>query len=244
MGSLREISVARMISISEAWLDPKRDRPKFEALSSGKGLLDVIQSAHEGLLATQKQNDPISREMATISDKQSRLDRRHDRKIRAVFHLLNGLAEASDDPNEIADLLAARDELLPKGLSATNESYLEEAGNVELAAKRLSAASRGLLKKIPLPRGITLWTLVEQWFAAGRELGTLEHQKDRLEATPGSLAGNALHARNTWIRVVQHVESTLELERVSETIVGAILYQVREAEAYAERNLSGEFQVK
>ena len=127
MGSLREISVARMISISEAWLDPKRDRPKFEALPSGNGLLEMIQSAHQGLLATQKESDPVSREVTMISEQQARLDKRHDRRIRAVFHLLNGFSEASDDPNEIADLLAARDELLPKGLSATTIAEAKSA---------------------------------------------------------------------------------------------------------------------
>jgi len=241
MGSLKEISAARMLSISEAWLDPARDRPKFEGLSSGKGLLDLIKSAHDGILATHKGDDPASREVSAISDKQSRLDKRHDRKIRAVYYILNGLAEASDDPNEVMDLIAARDELLPKGLSATKDSYLDEAGYVEIAAKRVSASSKALLKKIPLTRGVTLWTLVEQWFAAARELGTLEHQKDRLQANqPGGSAAAALQARNTWIRVVRHLESTLELEGASASITSAILQQVRIAEQETEKRTTDE----
>lgn len=234
MGSLKEISAARMLSISEAWLDPARDRAKFQELVSGKALLDLIQSAHDGILATHRRDDPVSREVAAISEKQSRLDKRHDRKIRAIFYLLNGLAEASDDPNEAAAFLAARDELLPKGLSATKESYLDEAGNVELASKRVSASTQGLLKKITLRRS-TLWALVEEWFAAGRELGVLEHQKDRLEAKPGGTAGEALRARNTWIRIVRHIESTLELEGASDDLASAILHQVRVAEQESER---------
>jgi hypothetical protein len=240
MGSLKEISAARMLSISEAWLDPARDRSRFQMLTSGKGLLELIQSAHDGLLTTQKKDDPTSREVATISAKQSRLDKLHDRKIRALYYILNGLAEASDDPNEVMDLVAARDELLPKGLSATKDSYMEEAGHVEIAAKRVSAASKGLLKKIALPRGVTLWTLVEQWFAAGRELGTLEQQKDRLEANPTGTAAEALRARNTWIRVVRHVESTLELEGVPASITSAILQQVRLAEQETEKRAADE----
>lgn len=235
MGSLKEISAARMLSISEAWLDPARDRPKLQALSSGKGLLDLIQSAHDGIIATHKKDDPVSREVSSISEKQARLDKRHDRKIRAVYYILNGLAEASDDPNEVMDLIAARDELLPKGLSATKESYLEEAGYVEIAAKRVSASSKALLKKITLTRGVTLWNLVEQWFAAAREIGTLEHQKDRLESNQGGSAAEALRARNTWIRVVRHLESTLELEGVAEKTAGAILNQVRLAEQEADK---------
>lgn len=235
MGSLKEISAARMLSISEAWLDPARDRPKLEALSSGKGLLDLIQSAHDGLVATHKKDDPVSREVSSISEKQSRLDKRHDRKIRAVYYILNGLAEASDDPNEVMDLIAARDELLPDGLSATKESYLEEAGYIEIAGKRVSASSKALLKKITLTRGVTLWNVVEQWFAAGRELGTLEHQKDRLEANPGGSAAESLRARNTWIRVVRHLESTLDLERVPAHVANAILNQVRLAEQDADK---------
>jgi hypothetical protein len=176
----------------------------------------------------------VSREVAAIQEKQSRLDKRHDRKIRALFYLLNGLAEASDDPNEVAAFLEVRDELLPNGLSVTKESYLDEAGNVEIASKRISASSQGLLKKITLRR-TTMWTLVEQWFAAGRELGALEHQKDRLEAKPGGMAGEALRARNSWIRVVRHIESTLELEGASYELTSAILHQVRLAEQESER---------
>lgn len=236
MGSLKEISAARMVSITEAWLDPARDRSRFNALASGKGLLDIIQTAHDGILNTHKKDDPVSRQVGSISDQQSRLDKRHDRKIRAVYYILTGLAEASDDPNEVAALMTARDELLPKGLSVTKDSYLEEAGNVEMAAKNVSAASKGLLKKIAITRGGNVWSLVEEWFAAGRELGTLEHHKDRLEATPGGSAGEALRARNAWIRVVRHVESTLELEGVNEQIKSAILQQVRFAEQDAERS--------
>jgi hypothetical protein len=236
MGSLKEISAARMVSITEAWLDPARDRPKFQTLAFGKGLLEIIQSAHDGILATHKKDDPVSREVGTISDKQTRLDKRHDRKIRAVYFILTGLAEASDDPNEVAALMLARDELLPNGISATQSTYQDEAANVETAAKRVSPASRGLLKKIAVTRGNNVWTIVEEWFAAGRELGTLENHKGRLEATPGGPAAEALRARNGWIRVVRHVESTLELEGVSEEIRSAILQQVRVAEQDAERS--------
>jgi hypothetical protein len=236
MGSLKEISAARMVSITEAWLDPTRDRPKFDAIASGKGLLDIIQTAHDGILATHRRDDPVSRQVGSISDQQSRLDKRHDRKIRAVYYILTGLAEASDDPNEVAALMTARDELLPTGISVTKDSYMDEAGNVELAAKRVSLASKGLLKKTATTRGGTVWGVVEEWFAAGRELGTLEHQKDRLEATPGGSAGEALRARNAWIRVVRHVESTLELEGVNAQLKLAILQQVRFAEQDAERS--------
>ncbi len=236
MGNLKEISAARMVSITEAWLDPARDRSKFSVIASGKGLLDIIQTAHDGILATHKQDDPASRAVSSISDKQARLDKRHDRKIRAVYYILTGLAEASDDPNEVAALMTARDELLPKGISVTKDSYQDEAGNVELAANRISAASKGLLKKIAVTRGGTVWSVVEEWFAAGRELGTLEHHKDRLESTPGGSAGAALQARNAWIRVVRHVESTLELEGVSHEISAAIMQQVRFAEQDAERS--------
>ncbi|HRI66841.1 MAG TPA: hypothetical protein PK156_21490 [Polyangium sp.] len=240
MVNLKELSSARMISIGEAWLDPARDRAKFQQLAAGQSLLTLIQSAHEGLVATQRSQDPTSREVVAILEKQARLDKRHDRKIRALYYLLNGLAEASDDPNEAAAFVTARDELLPKGLSVTKEGYREEAQNVDLASRRVSASSQGLLKKIALRRS-TLWNLVEDWFAAGRELGELERQKDRLEATPGGSAGEALRAKNTWIRVVTHIESTLELEGASEELKTAILHQVREAEQVIER--SGMFQV-
>src|SRR5262245_30580 len=132
MSNLKDISTARMVRISEAWLDSARERPKIAALSSGAALLAKIEAAHAGLLSTQKRDDSVSKEVSAISEKQSVVDRRHDRKVRALYFLLHGSAEATDDPKEAEAILAARDELLPKGISIIKDSYHDEAGNIEL----------------------------------------------------------------------------------------------------------------
>ncbi|MDC3959319.1 hypothetical protein [Polyangium jinanense] len=239
MGNLKDISTARMVRITEAWLDPARDRPTIEALPSGPTLIGKIEAAHAGLLSTQKKDLSTSKELATLSDKQAVADKRHDRKIRASWFVLTGFAEAADDPKDAEAILAARDELLPNGLSATKESYHDEAGAVELTDARISEKTRALLKKLPVPGG-KLWNVAEAWFEAGRELGQLEDQKEKLTIAVGATGPSkmdALKARNFWIKVARHVETTLELESASEQIVSAILGPLHAAEKETTRRV-------
>ncbi|MRG95930.1 hypothetical protein [Polyangium spumosum] len=240
MGNLKDISTARMVRITEAWLDPARDRPTIEALPSGSTLLGKVETAHAGLLSTQKRDLSASKELSALSEKQAAADKRHDRKIRASWFVLTGFAEAADDPEDAEAILAARDELLPNGLSATKESYHDEAGAVELTEARISEKTRALLKKLPVPGG-KAWNVVEDWFEAGRELGQLEDEKEKRTAAAGATSPSkmdALKARNFWIKVARHVETTLELEGASEVIVSAILGPLRAAEKETTRRTS------
>ncbi len=189
-----------------------------------------------------EQDASTSKALTAISDKQTTVDKRHDRKIRASWFLLTGFAEAADDPKDAEAILAARDELLPRGISATKDSYHDEAGAVELTAARISEKTRTLLKKLPVPGGKT-WSVVEAWFDAGRELGQLEDQKEKLATAAGNGGASkmdALKARNFWIKVVRHVETTLELEDTSEEIVTALLGPVQMAEKETSRRASSE----
>jgi hypothetical protein len=52
MGTLKDLSIQKMVQLTEPWLDSKRDRPKLEALPSGKALLPKIEAALQGLLST------------------------------------------------------------------------------------------------------------------------------------------------------------------------------------------------
>lgn len=244
MGNLKDMSTGRMIRISEAWLDPERDRPKLEALLSGESLLPKIEAAHAGLLATQKKDVNTSKELAAISEAQAKRDGRHDRKIRASWFVLTGFAEATDDPEEAAAILAVRDDLLPKGTSITKDRYADEAGTVETTDARISDATRAMLKKLPVPGG-KLWGVVEAWFEEGREIGRLEDQREKLESG-GTSAGNgatradALKARNHWIKVVRHVETAVDLDEASDEVAAAILGPIRAVEREtARRNAAG-----
>jgi hypothetical protein len=226
-----------MVQLTEPWLDPKRDRSKLEALPSGKALLPNIEAAFQGLLSTQKQDATIATEVAKIQNEQSRVDLVHDRKLRGTYYVLSSLAELADDEEQEAALLAARDELAPNGLSATQRTYAEEAGDVPLAKARLSAKSEALLKKVPVLGGKKLASEVDAWFDAGKKLGELEEKRRALGADAktggGASRAEALRARNYWIKVVRHMETSLELDGADEATARAILRPVREAEKSA-----------
>jgi hypothetical protein len=237
MGTLKDLSIQRMVALTEPWLDPKRDRPKLEALPSGKALLPKIEAAYQGLLSTQKQDATTAKEVAKIQNKQAELDVVHDRKLRGTYYLLTALAELSDDEEQEAALLTARDELAPNGLSATQRTYAEEAGEIPLAKARLSAKSEALLKKVPVLGGKKLSSDVDAWFDAGKDLGALEEKRRALE-TGGKTGGGAsraeaLRARNYWIKVVRHLETSLDLDGADELTARAILGPVRDAEKSA-----------
>jgi hypothetical protein len=96
-----------------------------------------------------------------------------------------------------------------------------------------------LLKKIPILGG-KLWSAVQDWFSAGRELGALDEKRKKLEAqmvsgSSGISGADVMKARNYWIRVVRHLETTLDLDEAGEDIVQAILGPVRTAEKNAGR---------
>jgi hypothetical protein len=245
MGTLKDLSIQRMVALTEPWLDPKRDRPKLEALPSTKALLPKIEAAYKGLLSTQKQDASIAQEIAAIQIEQASTDVVHDRKLRGSYLLLTALVELSEDEEQEAALLTARDELAPDGLSATQRTYAEEAGEIPLAKARLSPKSEALLKKIPVLGGKKLSNEVEAWFDAGKELGALEDKRRALE-TGGKTGGGAsraeaLRARNYWIKVVRHLETSLDLDGADESTTHAILGPARQAEkSAAKRGRKGE----
>lgn len=221
-----------MVQISEPWIDPKRDRPKWLVLQGGEALVGMIEKAHQGLLGTSKQESASRKELAAIQRQQAGIDTDYDRMIRGGFPLLTALAELSEKEAEREALLKARDELFPHGLVAIQRSYTDEAGEISLAEARLSADSIAVLKKIKILGG-NFWTVVvERWFQWGKELGALEEKKRALEAAAagkdalGVARSEALKARNFWIKVVRHLETAVEIAELDaegeEAMLGAL----------------------
>lgn len=238
-----------MVQISESWLDPNRDRPKWLAVSGGDRLVQNIESAVQQLMASQKQHAPIRQELTAIQRKQANIDKDYDRMIRAGHGLLTALSELCDDPQERSAYLQARGELFPKGLSTMQQTYAEEAGEVTLTMARLSPESIALLKKIKLPGG-SFWTVVvERWAHWGKELGILDEQRRILEQSGkgkdemGLSRTEMLNARNRWIRVVRHLESSLELADVDQAIIDALMGPLeRMAQKSLKKDRPGEVQ--
>jgi hypothetical protein len=237
--ALKDLSSARMLSITGAWLDPKRDRPRLETMPRVAPLLPNIQQAHDGVRSTHRKDATLPDKLAEIQKKQVVTDKRHDRKVRGVHDALTGFADLADDPQEAQRYLSARNELHPKGIKFIVGSYADEAGEVELAQERLTADTKTVLKAAPAPGG-NLMKHVQAWFAAGKELGDLEQEKAKVvaemgEQQAGGAQGNQVRARNYWIKVVRALLQNVELEEIDAETRRHILAPLELALTKAER---------
>lgn len=241
--ALKDLTTPQMLTITAAWVDPKRERPKLEGLKRIAPLLADIDSAHMGLGRARRTEKTTSKEMAEIQSQQLALDKIHDRKARGAHAILTGFADLADDPEDATHYLNIREELFPDGLKFITSSYSDEAGQAHIVRERLTAESRGALKALPTPSGSMLKAVLA-WLSAGQELGKLEIRKAQLAAAErpieGTVQGNHLKARNRWIKVVSSVISMLELEEeINADTQRLILAPLHEALAKAERRRGG-----
>lgn len=196
---LRDLTTASMATLSAAWLDPERERPLLAKYKRIAPWIEDIESAHAVLHEVQSNTSAAPEALALLNERAIALDAVHDRKARGLHAALSGFADLSDDPNESAELITLRDELLPSGRSIVNRSYLDQAGEASFVDSRLSLQSKARLQTT-LAVGFPLATHVEAWKAAAFELGQVEAERVRLvkeskQATLVSLS----KARNTWI---------------------------------------------
>jgi hypothetical protein len=240
--ALRNLNVRTLVSILDGWTNPSRARPVLEKLPLLVALLPKLDDTLKGLMATQRPGDALDKKLKALTQEATVLDAQHDRKKRAAYQLLSGLADATDDPVKAEALLDLRGRLMPEGLAALKHAYLDEAGDARLLPSRLDAASSALLKSIPIQDGY-LSDVVDAWLAAAAKLERVEGQRVKL-ASDGGKAGfvtksAAISAKNAAIRAVRAVESSLAMEDVDEAVRGRILGTLRAAEAKADRRASG-----
>jgi hypothetical protein len=128
--------------------------------------------------------------------------------------ILTGWAAASSDETRRRVIENIRDTLLPDGLSGTLRTYLAEAGNVEMAATRITPEMESTLKGIVVD-GRSLFQLFNEWVEVGRKLGDVERERARLaekQTVGGVTAADVQRARFKWIRSVNALCAVLELE--------------------------------
>ena len=218
MISLRGLTTQSMISVTAAWLDPKRDRPLFNSLPLLAPLLPAIQSAHDALVANQKGKPAHDPEAAALQAEAMEVDAEHDRVLRGIHAVLGAFAELGDD-DEAAAYLALRDQLFPAGLSMITRSYVDEGAEAELVAGRLAKSDHALLAKLPIPGG-KLKDAFDRWVSAAKRLKSIEAKRHKVEAsaaTADTVRGNdVVRARMAWVRAVRAVEVNLELESKAE----------------------------
>lgn len=240
--ALRDLPTPVMIAVTAAWIDAEQARPDIEALPTAAGLLTKIEAANQRLLETQPSSDGNRSppEILAVREEQTGLDVVHDRKTRGTYHVLTGFADLEDDPDLAADYLALRDKLVPpeQGLRVIQVSYRQEAGEAALVEERLTDKDRALLKKLPIPGGKLLAAHEARVKAAAR-LGALEDQRAQIEAKAADKEtvkhGDALRARNGWIKAVRAFVSALDLDEPTDAARKRILGPLEEAERAAAR---------
>jgi hypothetical protein len=197
--ALKDLTIATMITITAAWIDPSRERGILTKLARVQPLIDDVEAAHEAILSVGKGMGTAAAGAASLAKRAADLDARHDQLARGIYSALTGLADLADDDG--AALLTVRDELMPAGLAIVGRSYIDEAGKAELVERRLSPASRKLLKETLLG-GKSLAKYVSAWIATARELGIVERERITHQSQTNekpSAAGDALKARYEWI---------------------------------------------
>jgi hypothetical protein len=241
--SLRDLPTQTMISLSAAWLDPAHARSAIEGLPTAAAVLPKLSTAHRTLLKTQPAGAAKTpKQIADIQAQQAQLDLVHDRKARGLYGILGGLADVLDDQELCAKLLELRDKIFPadKGLNVTKMSYADEAGECALVEERLDDADRALLKACTILKG-NLLDVHKARVTAGKKLGDLE-QKRLAAETDGAgdskqrpKKGDALQARNGWIKATRALVSAIELDEPSDEVRKRILQPLDQAEAKAAR---------
>jgi hypothetical protein len=234
------LSSPTMVTVTSAWLDPKKERPLIESLPQAGGLLSSLEKAHKGMLTSQVSVTAVETELTTLQKAEAVLDVRHDRKVRGKYNVLTGFADLADDEKTAASYLALRDSLTPHGLEVVRWSYTDQAGEAELVDSRLTKEEKALLGKLPTPDG-SLLDAHKARVKAGKDLGDLEKKRAALEtqASTATTPADVIRARNLWIRAVNAFVAVLALEEdLSDEDREKILGPLARAEQKADRKRS------
>lgn len=252
--ALNDLFSEEMLEVSKLWVTPPgtkvngqevpSTRPLLESYGLLREMLPFLEKGHQAVLAPIKRSSSSPPELKQISEKQEKLDGRHDPLVRGLFALLPALADLVREPELKAKLVALQQLIIPEGLLRTNFSYRREAGAAQRLEARLTPTQRQQLEKISFTiedNTYTLLALTEELIEVGKEIGVLEDAKDRLvkAAAPAPEGLNEREAQNLWI---QHTTTLVRLvgalglpAEITEKLLGPL----REAERRAvERKAS------
>jgi len=210
------------------------DRQLLAGIPAAAALLPTLDSAHRQLLITQP-SVAVPERAAAIIVEERRLDIRHDAILRGCFTLLQALSYLTSNAAEAKLLIELQQVLLPEGLTATQKTYREEAGQAALLESRLTPAQIARLTSIKTLHGTTLWDSVQEWIHLGAALGKLEDERGGGLEAASPTAAEGLAARNRWIRTLNAIRGVLDLVEADEPGVAAILSRIAEAERRADR---------
>ena len=213
--NLKVLSSESMLSNSNEWLNNPELRRELEKHPLARAMLVELQSNHDGLSATVSARKLLVDALQRLTAELDLTDGLHDRSARGLGKLIAGLIEVSTDPQQIAQLIQARDTLFPEGMQFVQWSYSDEHGAVVEMESRLSPEVRSFLARTRVGE-TTLLAIYDQWVAAGMRLGELTKERARIRATmsrTGTVAASidTVEARNAWVRATQVFLSILAM---------------------------------
>ena len=240
INNLKILSNQAMVGATQGWVTSSDARDALAAIPEVSGYLDKMQAAHQGLLDCQVTGTSKSTtdSLKALGEEALSLDGRHDFLARGIDAVLTGNAliangQTADSAVTAEAVEEVRAKLFPSGMVLINRTYLEEAGEVEMAKSRLTDADQALLTQLPIAGG-TLLDAVNSWIAAGEALGTVERKRARITEDENAAEivsrSDVVAARNRWIRVVRAILAGLELtEELDEESLRLILQPLQNA---------------
>jgi hypothetical protein len=231
---LKSFSISSMVAISSPWTDEKADRPLLASIPLISALLTALSEVHQSLVTLRVTISSSSKELKALIGESLLLDRLHDSLYRGCYNILSGASDIAEDETKKADILEVRDTLFPKGPGAVLESYLDEVGNIEIMAARLTPEIKSFLKAIVIDN-VTLSTTIDKLVETGAALGKAERRKARTSDTANNgivRKSDVLKARYRWINIVQTMIQLLDIApEVTEETKNLILQPLLREEA-------------
>ena len=231
------LSSQTMLVHSNAWLDTPEVHDALASHPLSAAVLEQIRMVHDSLAVRQNTRVRVEARVAQLTEVAENEDRRHDRKVRAIYHMLQCLIEGVDDEALARTFQDWQARLLPDGLSLVRRSYLDEVGAVIELQKRITPAMLADMAKIQVGP-LTLAALYRELVAAGEALGHAVRERAELQASvgrAGSLSSDidSRGARIRWIRTASMLLDVLELisapVALREKIRAPLLRSIQEA---------------
>lgn len=227
--ALTKLTVREMVKLGgDLVREGGPERSAIERVGAARGLLPALEKAVEALIEAQA---PKSTDVAELTAQLGALDLRHDDLVRALDGRLEAEQYATTDPVVREAFARVRTALFPSGRTIVQRSYVEQAGEAPLRAKRVEDADRMLLHGLETYGDRTLHDLYDELQQVAADIGAAERKRTRLGAE-GERMLKAQAARLQWIRAVNALAAVLECESIDPK---PILGSIRAAEANAER---------
>lgn len=241
--SLWNLTLTEMLGITSTFLEKGGLRARLDAHPLLAALLPSLDHVHAqaASISAVSPASEVEKELAALSQEGQALDsEQHDRIVRGVYNLCEGLAELAGAGDDANDYRALGARILPQGLATGQQSWSGEAGNASRLSRALSEDKefRNALSAIKLPRNRSLLTEVEALIRVGHRLGAIELRRAELRSSTSKSTEESVAvvsvgaARKAWVDAVETFRGLLKMPRsnVPSELRDAVLALLDDAE--------------